>query len=582
MKTVSILLIICCIGNTIFCQQTRNNKDHFYNLHDTISIVIQNGKINKTPSIGYMPSRNVLKITVKNINPFLYNINMQEFQNDYLNEMKDVSQTLLDYKIGSLSLNFPEINNKIFNFLQTDKPTIKGQLDILSTKIVNLQKHINTLYYSKVYKFRDSLLQMSLPRFQDSINTYDYILADSILKRDELNKTLYNFKAVSSSEADKNSKNEKVDINIGIQQAFSLEVANYNNEISQLQKIFEFYQALKTQVYSAGLNDSTLVIIKKQLAGRYFSSLPYSMNIDSLRSVDLTFFIHDKLNKANEIYQKLQSIYTDFALRKGNVASENQLALTMINYLEWLAEERKKITLNALDNIITTTVLLYNAIDVNNFSYTFVIDDLKEKTDFIKYIFDASPKTNFQSAIIPKPIKYAVTMPVKGGIQMNVSSGFFFNFGLGNDEFYYKPVTDSSFEITKSNKSLRNTFLPSIGLMLHVYQRTYKSFKPAISIGFSTTNATDVKYYFGGSAILGKNQRWVLSAGICGGEKEVLKSNFGEGKEMLVSSNYKENHLEIETNKKFKVGGFVAFTFNLFGSSTKKFDFEAKGTNTTP
>ena len=162
---------------------------------------------------------------------------------------------------------------------------------------------------------------------------------------------------------------------------------------------------------------------------------------------------------------------------------------------------------------------------------------------------------------------------------MNVSSGFFFNFGLGNDEFLYKPKNDTSFEISKSDKALRNVFLPSIGLMLHIYERTYKSFKSALSIGFSTTNATDVKYYFGVSGIFGKNQRWVLSAGICGGEKEVFKGNFGEGTGMLVSKKYKESHLEIETVKKFKAGEFVSFTFNLFGSTPKGFNFDAKGTS---
>ena len=586
MKKVFSLLFLFGWINILLCQSNehKNSKKVYVykNRHDTIFVEIENGKIIKNPSIGYMPSRNVLKIKVKNVNPFLYNINMQEFQNDYLNEMKDASQTLLDYKIGSIAINFPEINNKTISYLQIkDTLSIKQNVDTLSQLISNVQTYINVTYAKTINLFKDSILHTSdstsKSNLQKQIDNYDYMLSDSIIKRDKLKNRLSNIVAPSSKKEDQYSQ-----VNIGIQENFSLEIKNYNYQINKLQKLFEFYQSLKTHVYSTGLNDSELVKTKKELVKKYYPELSYERKIDLLTSIDLTYFIHDKLNLANESYQKLQNIYNDFVIRKGNIASENQLALSMNSYLDWLTEERKKITLNALDNIITATVLLYNAIDTNNFSYTFIIDDIKEKTDFIKYVFDATPKNNFQSPIIPKPIRYCLTMPIKGGVQMNVSSGFFFNFGLGNDEFLYKPKTDTSFQISKSSKEFRNTFLPSIGLMMHIYERTYKSFKPALSIGFSTTNATDVKYYFGGSGVFGKNQRWVLSAGICGGEKEVLKPNFGEGTEMIVSKKYKESHLEIETSKKFKTGWFISFTFNLFGSSAKSFNFEAKGTNPSP
>lgn len=160
---------------------------------------------------------------------------------------------------------------------------------------------------------------------------------------------------------------------------------------------------------------------------------------------------------------------------------------------------------------------------------------------------------------------------------MNVSSGFFFNFGIEDEEFYYRPDGDTSFVITKADKSLRSTFLPSIGLMLHIYERTFRAFKPAVSVGFSTTNATDIKYYLGASAVFGKNQRWVLSAGFAGAEKQILKAGFGEGNGLIVSSSFKDNNAAVETTKKFKIGSFVSFTFNLFGSTTKKFDFESIG-----
>lgn len=364
-----------------------------------------------------------------------------------------------------------------------------------------------------------------------------------------------------------------------MQYRFIDNVKNYNENILKLQQLFSFYQALKIQVYSPGKKIEDLVKEKRELFILYLrDSLKNYSQLDTIKSFELTYLFHSVLSNIKKITGKLNDDYTTFVFNKGNTDEEKKMALNMKSIIDWLLEEQKKISVNTLDNIISNTTLLYNSINDEMFTQNYIIDNIKDKTDYVQFVFDATPKLQNQSAIIPKPITYKVTMPIKQGVQMNVSSGVFFNVGLGNEEWYYKPTSKpDTFQIAKSSYKLGDLFRPSIGLLLQVYKRSPYADRIAGCFGFST-NATDINYYLGGSWIFGKSQRFVVSAGLVGGQKEVLKGTFGEGsEERLVSKTFKEKNPSIEVAKKFKLGAFFSLTFNLWGKSTKEFNFEGNG-----
>ena len=406
---------------------------------------------------------------------------------------------------------------------------------------------------------------------QDNINQSDFKVASLIRERDKLREDLYNIT--------ENVKDKSHQLLIGLQYRFIDHIREYNEYILKLQRLFCFYQALKIQVYTPEKKIGDLLSEKITLLAKYLNGiLPKETNLDSIKSFELTYIFHSVLTEIKKVVSKLNDDYTKFVFNKGTSEDEKKLAVNMKSVIDWLSEEKKKISGSIMDNIISNTTLLYNSINNGMFTQNFIIDNIKDKTDYVQFVFEATPKLQNQTSIFPKPISYKITMPIMDGMQMNVSSGVFFNIGLGNEEWYYKPTNKpDTFQITKASYKFGDLFRPSIGLLLQVYKRSPYADRFAGCFGFST-NATEINYYIGGSWIFGKSQRFVISAGLVGGQKEVLKGGFGEGNvDKLVSKSFKENNPTLEVSKKFKVGAFFSLTFNLWGKSTKEFNFEGNG-----
>ncbi len=552
------------------------------NKTDTLFITIENNKYYKrfrdNALVRFLDSKYPMHIEIKNINPFLYNITMKEYQNDYLNEMKNENIQVLNYTIGSLAVNFPEPNYKSFKFIEPKKEATKNNIDTVSRNLYDIQSKINDVYRKSIYPRQDSL-QRGLgvkEQLQDSINQADYKVAGLLKKKSDLNEQLSRI-----TEESNDGKNNKTTIFIGLQVRFINRLKEYNEYVLQLQQFFHFYQALKIQVYTPGKKIEELEVDKKAILTRYLKDIlgKDSSKLANIESYELTYQYHAILNRIKRTVEELGDDYTSFMLKKGDTEQEKDLALNMKALIDWLNEEQKKISATAMDNIISNTVLLYNSINTEMFTQNYIVDNIKDKTDYVQFVFEATPKIQNQSVIVPKPLSYKVTMPIKQGVQMNVSSGVFFNIGLSNEEWYYKPTAKpDTFQISRSPYKFGDLFRPSIGLLLQVYKRSPYADRFAGCFGFST-NATDINYYLGASWIFGKSQRFVISTGLVGGQKEVLKSSFGEGNDdKLVSATFKESNPAVETAKKFKVGAFFSLTFNLWGKSVKEFNFESNGT----
>ncbi|HMJ46126.1 MAG TPA: hypothetical protein VK498_02290 [Ferruginibacter sp.] len=550
------------------------------NKTDTLFITIQDNVYTKRFRDGafvrFLDSKYPMQITIKNINPFLYNITMKEYQNDYLNEMKNENIQALNYTVGNLAVNFPEPNYKNFNFIEPKSAVTKNNIENINENVYKIQNQINEIYKKTIYRMQDSLQKgttVNKDLLQDSINKADYKVASLIRQKNDFKDQL------SKITEEHNDGKNKTLLFIGLQVSFINHLKEYNEYVLKLQQLFHFYQALKIQVYTPGKSIGELESDKKAILARYLKDIiSTDTTLRSIESFELTYQYHAILTKIKKIVGELGDDYSSFMFKKGDTDQEKELALNMKALIDWLNEEQKKISVSAMDNIISNTTLLYNSINEEMFTQYYMVDNVKDKTDYVQFVFEAAPKLQNQSAIVPKPISYKIIMPIKQGVQMNVSSGFFFNIGLSNEEWFYKPTANiDSFELSKSPYKVGDLFKPSIGLLLQVYKRSPYAHRLAGCFGFST-NATDINYYLGTSWIFGKAQRCVISAGFVGGQREVLKSSFGEGRDdRLVSGSFKENNPVIETAKKFKIGTFLSITFNLWGKSTKEFNFEGNG-----
>lgn len=573
-----VYILIGLFLSTAILQAQSSNKRH-RNQTDTLYFIIDSNKYTKrfkndTFALRYLDAKNSMHITIKDVNPFLYEIAMREYQNDYLNEMKNENIQTVNFVQGSLSTSFPEPKYKYFNFIPRDKKS-----EDLTTKyrneIAETQKEINRIYSETIYpnqkKLADTSSSVNTEELQRTIDAADYDVAKFVSKRRDLFAKLAEVK---------NGQKESV----GIQDKINTYVDAYNRNLIELQKLFDFYQALKILVYTPSKSIKDLMNEKKEILWRYLSDVKgFVRTKGEIKSFELTFQFHNILRQIKELAEGIKETYHSLIMSSKGTETEKELALNLKALIESIDEDQKKLSTNALDIVISNTTMLYNAINETMFTQDYVIDNVKEKTDYVQFQFDATPKPQNQQAIIPKPISYKIVMPVKHGVQMNVSSGLFFNVGLSNEDWYYKPMNQAAdtFQMVKTAYKLGDVFTPSVGLLFHVYRRSPYATKLAGSFGFST-NAKEINYYLGGSFILGKSQRCVVSLGLAGGQKEVLKGSFGEGlDDRVVTKAFKDKNPTILTVKRFKVGAFLSFTFNLWGKATKDFNFESIGAGQT-
>jgi hypothetical protein len=149
-----------------------------------------------------------------------------------------------------------------------------------------------------------------------------------------------------------------------------------------------------------------------------------------------------------------------------------------------------------------------------------------------------------------------------GGFRLNFSTGLGFSF-LNNDKGFVKEKAgNDSFHIR--GVSAQSAFTPSIVAFMHAYWRAKHRVNPALTVGIST-NPTDLmstKFFFGGSAILGQNRRFILSAGVTGGQADRLARNFEKDK-IYANADYTGLEDKDLVDKKFRLGLFFGFSYNL-------------------
>lgn len=124
-----------------------------------------------------------------------------------------------------------------------------------------------------------------------------------------------------------------------------------------------------------------------------------------------------------------------------------------------------------------------------------------------------------ETTVAPPPVN--LTYAIRG-IKISISPGLFVNYFPGARTYYKEDFqlnnlpTDS---VTLQSSFDDNSLLPSIGALIHVSFLGCKNHDIAISTGASThLSSGDMRWHIGTSLLLGKQRRFVLSAGLSLGQ----------------------------------------------------------------
>lgn len=229
------------------------------------------------------------------------------------------------------------------------------------------------------------------------------------------------------------------------------------------------------------------------------------------------------------------------------------MALQKVEEMDKLAKENKIQEL--LDN--------YNRLNRANFTY--VSEPFKATKDEVNLHLSFRADT-LLTCNYPNRLTAKSRIPVVGGWKVDFStgvlmSGKFMNNNFFGQELYYEGAYEDSNHSFIRQKQAGARLLLSIGAFAHLYKRTGRVVSWAISPGVSTTTAFDgFLFHLGGSALLGRENRLVITLGGTFRESTLLDRRY------QVDKAYPKESLpqQVPTIRVFpRVGWFLALTYNL-------------------
>lgn len=302
--------------------------------------------------------------------------------------------------------------------------------------------------------------------------------------------------------------------------AYNSYVESYNN-LQVAKSLYKQLEDLLNSTTQYGGNDG----IKQR------SQLLQSQYTDYFTRPGQNGLTTDCTNKYREAIQ----IYTDLA----DKSKVGELKKILDNYNENFISSK-------FDEIFNNIMSLVNKInDVHNFKVSEVFN--ANGDDFvIKVVIKAkNDNTLIKEIIIPFFVRK---------FKVDFSSGIVGSFRVG-DRSYSLDSVQQGFQIREN--AINSKVKPSICAFMHAYYKFNKYINLGISIGATLSDFENAGFYLGGSILLGKSQRIVLTGGATVQKIDYINGKYHVG-EILPSK-----EVDDLVAKSYRWGGFFAITYNI-------------------
>lgn len=154
----------------------------------------------------------------------------------------------------------------------------------------------------------------------------------------------------------------------------------------------------------------------------------------------------------------------------------------------------------------------------------------------------------------------------KNGFKLDFSTGFVFN-GLQSKSYKILPSSTDYVNIKEEEKGVG--FNTGIALLTHAYWRSANFTNFGLTTGLSfNLNNQNLNYMFGGSLLLGEDQRFIISSGITAGKVKELVKYYEIDKD--ISATELSVTSEVPTIDKLRATWFLSLTYNLGVSTGNK------------
>lgn len=496
-----------------------------------------------------------IKIIIEDVNPFIYNVTIKELQNTFLSQDK-LSETenttgfsMLNFDMKDLWLNVATLHppNTVFS---TVVKAYSDSIRKIERTIERKKISVDSIYAIQQLR-RSQFANDSLFEVDGITRTARVDIANAQADLQKLQADYEQVKIAAAAEA--TSSNNISDRVLQYNQL----VTTFSESLLRLNDIVSFYRSLLNQIQVNGSTIAELKAMKRQLLLRYFPDLK--------DSIEISPYLNDLLNRTQADYTRLTRYYNDAANFLTGADRQNLVT----NFAE-VRSVFRQMQFDEFARFIDYVSKIYTSINDANFTVVHHCNDVGEDADKIYFAIQLTPLSGLDRSIPVRNINMSFSLMVRGGVKLDLSPGILFNVGLFDKTYRYKATSTTEMYTVEKNKE-RNVFTPTVAVMLHLYRRnSIRSHRPNFCFGVGTADAQRLRYYAGGSWIVGRKQRFNFCAGFVGGQvnhadESVLDGPVKRTPEQLAAP------VPLRNPAPFQVGGFLGFTFNLTGNNTTLF-----------
>lgn len=556
MKT-KIIFILCVIHFGLIYSQTEskeeekqmNSKKCHERKYQIITYDFAKGTFDNSMVKPCYKVPTILRIT--NINPLFYNIKIEADDKvvDYLNtELTEQAKQKIE---KTEFIKLPEekkytLNTDLISLLpdytitdETQKSKYEKIRDEFDTQNIKLREQQKS-YFQETDKTKLDELDKQIETTKLSIQKEENKLED-LEKEDKSNKVLMNGIKLRLSNLNKNhiallsNVKEIVKLN-GNFNNYIDKVVHPNMNYNEYQKIVDEVEKKKIKNNVEGiflLNEKSIKYAYGVVNNYKTSSSDYLQNLNE-------FIIY--INESEVQIQKIPN--GNYILKQLNKEVD-----------------RMKSQLKSFDDLVLDIDLSkkFNHVEIINrlmqnkefFEYTSV--PIQGVEDYVEFNVDIESRKNVTADYYPdnkKSFRYFEYL--KGGVRLDFSAGIVLNFGTIDKNYSIQN------DVIKINS--KNQFIPDLGIFFHSSFRNGSSWAPGISLGTSLdiSKFNINSFYLGGSVLIGKRDKVIITAGPAFRLTQELKENFNENDEVIGIKDINDI-----TTKNFKIGAFLALTYNL-------------------
>ncbi len=352
----------------------------------------------------------------------------------------------------------------------------------------------------------------------------------------------------------------------------SLVLVNKYNEL--MNSVNNVQEAFFAMAKLSEFNNSLVSLLKSKYVSKE--------NIEKKLS-DLENKYSDVYNTRSNLIMNFNNAHQDFLKLFNAINNDSKLSIIRNSFVE--IDENIIASKTHVDNILDKVDSFYKEDDfkrmIDNieqmifklrnetFIEIYFPDQIKPKKDQLTFKLnykESSAGVNAFEYTVPQEIEY--TFDVKGGIKITMSTGIMLSMGLYDREYSIGPVEEDTTMMAITEDNNHDIFRPTIGAMMHVLYRTSGSVTGGLAIGLGTdvTSLSALQIFAGGSLVLGRDERFILSGGFAASPVDYLNGKYELGR-TYAKDQIDESDLTKET---FRPGWFIGFSYNLTKIKTEE------------